>query len=92
MNNQRALQPLFLLPLASLVGVEVYVARFDGWGAWASAPLLLLPALVSVPIVIWGLVRIAGIRRTGASYMAALGWTIVAALPLLWLGVRRFFF
>lgn len=89
MDDQTALRWLCLLPVGSLVAVEVYVAGFDGWGAWATAPMLLLPALVSVPIVIWGLVRIATRRRARVSYVATLGWTIVAALPILWLAVRR---
>ena len=81
-----------LLPLASLVAIEIYLGGFDGWGAWASAPLLLLPALFSVPVVLWGVVRIRGGRRTGVSTLATVGWTIVAGLPLLWMAVRRFFF
>lgn len=91
-NDPMTLRWLCLLPLASLVAVESYVARFEGWGAWAAAPLLLLPALVSLPLVLWGLFMISGLRRAGESYLATLGWTIVAGLPVLWLGVRRFFF
>ena len=91
MTGGRALRWLSLLPLASLVAVEAYVARFDGWGAWAAAPLLLLPALVSLPIVLWGLARFAERRRAGAAGLETIGCTIIASLPLLWLGVRRFF-
>jgi hypothetical protein len=33
------------VPLASFVAVEVYAAGFDGWGAWSTGPLFLVPAL-----------------------------------------------
>lgn len=91
-NDPMTLRWLCLLPLASLVAVESYVASFEGWGAWAAAPMLLLPALVSLPLVLWGIFMISGRRRAGKSYFATLGWTIVAGLPIVWLGVRRFFF
>lgn len=94
-NERSALRWLCLLPLASLVVVEIYVAGYDGWGAWAAAPMLLLPALVSLPIVLWGLVEIVGARRAGppaeASFAASIRWTIIASIPLLWLAVRRLF-
>ena len=78
------------LPLASLVIAESYVRQFDGWGAWASAPILLLPGLISLAIAIPALLEcVAGIRA-GRLRPAMLLYTGLAGLPLLWLGVRRF--
>lgn len=79
------------LPLLSLVAIEVYVGGFEGWGAWASAPLLLLPGLLSLAIVIPGLVDCAAEIRAGALRPATLLFTLVAAVPILWLAIRRFF-
>lgn len=85
-----ALRWLCWLPLASLLAVEVYVRNFDGWGAWAAAPLLLVPGLVSLPIAILGLFDCLAAVRAGAPISAALLPTLVSALPIFWLGVRRF--
>jgi hypothetical protein len=86
-----ALQWLCWLPLASLLGIELYIRNFDGWGAWASAPLLLVPAIVSLPIVILGFSECAAAMRARAPLFATVLFTLVSAIPLVWLGVRRFF-
>ncbi len=69
------------LPLGSLLAVELSIRGYDGWGAWAAAPLLLIPGFVSLAVILWGL---ANRPRPKIPFM------LVAALPLLWLGVRRF--
>lgn len=79
------------LPLISLLGIELYVRNFDGWGAWASAPLLLVPAIVSLPIVILGLLKCIAAMRARAPLFATVFFTFVSAVPIAWLGVRRFF-
>ncbi|MEE9207350.1 MAG: hypothetical protein V3U67_03070 [Gemmatimonadota bacterium] len=86
-----ALRWLWWLPLISLLAVEIYVSGFDGWGAWASAPLLLVPGFISLAIVIPGIFDVVGEIRTGRPIVATFLYTVVAALPILWLGVRRFF-
>jgi hypothetical protein len=74
-----------------LVVVEVYVRRFDGWGAWASAPLLLVPALFSVSILIPGIFDVVAEIRAGTLRRATLQYSVIAALPIVWLFIRRFF-
>lgn len=85
-----AIRWLCWLPLASLLGVELYIRNFDGWGAWAAAPLLLFPGLVSLPIAILGLFDCVAAARRGAPISPALLCTLIAALPIFWIGVRRF--
>ena len=85
-----ALRWLCWVPLILLNVVEVYVRRFDGWGAWAAAPILLVPGIVSLAIVLWGLYECVAEARAGKLSKAAPLYTLIAALPLLWLVVRRF--
>jgi len=48
---------IFWLPAAVLVVVELYASRFDGWGAWATGPLFLLPLILSLILSITGAVE-----------------------------------
>jgi hypothetical protein len=77
--------------LVCLLGVESYVSNYDGWGAWAAAPLLLVPAIISLPIVILGLFECIARARVRAPILATVLLTTVSAAPVAWLGVRRFF-
>ena len=85
-----ALRRLCWVPLASLVAIELYLRNFDGWGAWASAPLLLLPALVGLPFVAIGSSDFLAARRAGRPAGTAAVATLIAAFPVLWLSIRRF--
>jgi len=67
------------------------MGNFDGWGAWAAAPLLLVPALISLVIVIPALFDCASDKRAGQLRVTTCVYAAIAALPLLWLMVRRFF-
>ena len=69
---------------------EVYVRNFDGWGAWAAAPLLLVPGLIGLVLAIAGLVDFVAAARSGRPLRSALVFTLVAALPIFWLAIRRF--
>lgn len=86
-----ALRWLCWLPLASLLAAEIYVGEFDGWGAWAAAPILLLPALLSLVVAIPALLRCVAATRAGRPSFRPCLQTVIASLPLVWLGVRRFF-
>jgi len=86
-----ALRWLCWMPLILLGATEVYVSRFDGWGAWAAAPILLVPGAISLAIVIWGVFECASEIRAGKLSQAAPMYTLIAGLPLLWLVTRRFF-
>ena len=85
-----ALRWLCWIPLILLGVTEVYVRSFDGWGAWAAAPILLVPGAISLAIVIWGVFECASEIRAGKLSQAAPMYTLIAALPLLWLVIRRF--
>ena len=87
----RALRWLCGAPLVALLGIELSIRHYDGWGAWASAPLLLVPALLGLPIVILGLADCLAAARVRAPTRGVLLCMLVAAVPILWLGVRRFF-
>jgi hypothetical protein len=71
------------IPLASFVAMSLYVRQYDGWGAWAAAPLLLLPLAVSFGFGLYGLWLCWQAKRSGD-----LGWrlrlaTIFALGPIL---------
>lgn len=83
------LRRTFWLPAASLVAIELYARGFDGWGAWATAPLFLLPLVLSLAIAAAG-ARDAFLEvRAGRPRASTLVFTAVAASPLAWLMVRR---
>ena len=83
----RAFWLLSWIPAATWVGMRAYVGQYDGWGAWAAAPLLLVPVAVSAVFVGIGLV-LAASSATGRPVRGdwiAIG---VAALPLMWIALR----
>jgi len=73
------------LPPLSFGAIFAYVSGFEGWGRWSAAPLLLAPALVSLPITLVGLLRIRAERARGGIAAGTIVATAIAALPLLWL-------
>ena len=80
----------FWIPVASLFGVEIYASNFDGWGAWATAPLFLIPLVLSLVIAGVGAVRCILECRARSCRLSTVVFTVVAALPILWLLVRRY--
>lgn len=79
------------LPLICLVAIEIYVRSFDGWGAWAAAPLFLLPLVLSAVIAGAGLVQCFFAFRAGLLQASSVVYTGIAMAPLVWLFIRRFF-
>lgn len=77
------------LPAASLVAVELYVRGFEGWGAWSTAPLFLIPLVLSVAIGGAGIVECLLEGRAGTFRIRSLVVTAVAWLPVVWLSIRR---
>lgn len=72
----------------SFVGTWIYVGRYDGWGAWAAAPMLLLPIGLSALMAAVGLGLCLGeLKRDGIGLATTLT-TVLAALPVIWFAVR----
>jgi hypothetical protein len=75
------------VPAALWILARARVDGYDGWGAWAAAPLLLLPVAVSFLFAGTGFLLVSRPsrgRRHGGDWIA-IG---VAALPLLWIALR----
>ena len=85
------LRRVFWLPTACLVAVELYARNFDGWGAWATAPLFLLPLVLSLAITAAGAGDTFSEVRSGNLRTSTLIFTAFAASPLAWLMLRRYF-
>jgi hypothetical protein len=77
------------LPIASLVAVEFYVRNFDGWGAWSTAPLFLLPLILSVVIAGVGIIQLFLELRARAVRSSTVFFIAMALIPFLWLLIRR---
>jgi hypothetical protein len=75
------------VPVVAWLYARNVVDRYDGWGAWAAAPLLLLPVAVSALFVGVGLLALS---RPGTGRPVAWDWIAigVSALPLLWIALR----
>lgn len=75
------------VPAATWVYARAVVDRYDGWGAWAAAPLLLVPVAVSALFVGVGLLAMG---RPKSARAAEWDWIAlgVAALPMLWIAFR----
>ena len=76
------------LPIVSLVAVECYVRSFDGWGAWSTAPLFLLPLILSIAFAGVGIVIFFLELRAGAVRASTVFVIVLALIPFLWLLIR----
>jgi hypothetical protein len=88
---QRTLGIACWIPLASLVVIEAYVRGFDGWGAWSTAPLFLVPPALGFVIAAAGAAQCVAEARRGALRLSTPVLTAIALLPFAWLLVRRHF-
>jgi len=55
------------IPLTVWVAANVYVSQFEGWGAWAAAPILIFPLALSLIFGAYGLgvfIKLPGKART----------------------------
>jgi hypothetical protein len=84
----RVFRWLSWVPAATLAGTWLYVERYDGWGAWAAAPLLLLPIGLSAVMAAVGLAFcLKALKSHGIDHLTTLA-TLLAALPVIWFAIR----
>lgn len=83
----RVFRLLCWTPVASWIYARAVVEQYDGWGAWAAAPLLLVPVALSALLVGVGLLLIS---RSGQGRSSSWDWIAIgiAALPLVWIALR----
>ena len=76
------------IPLATFVTAHLYVDRFDGWGAWAAAPILLIPIVISAGYMLAGVLAVRAERAMGGVRHTTRLAIVLAAVPCLWLAWR----
>lgn len=72
------------LPVAVLVALKIYVSQFEGWGAWAAAPLFLIPLALSLIIGLVGVAIFARRRAAERRDLRAITMLILPWLPILY--------
>jgi hypothetical protein len=87
-SGVRLFRWLSWIPVAVFAGTWVYLGRYDGWGAWAAAPLLLLPIGLSAVMAAVGLSLCLGALKRGGIDRGTTLATFLAALPVLWFAFR----
>ena len=88
-DQKNILEFLCWIPVTVLIGIELYVRNYDGWGAWSTAPLFLIPILLSFFIAGIGVFQCFIEARKGTFRTSLLMSTVVALLPLAWILIRR---
>ena len=87
------------LPLVLIGLISIYVRQFEGWGAWAAAPMLIPPFILSFIMGLWGILLIRQAKRKNAPegklMLAALlagSLAIWAIIRIGWMEFRSSFF
>jgi len=79
----------WLYPLAAGVSplwwglANLAVSRYEGWGQWAAAPLLVLPLGYSLLVGLVGLARCLRLHHRGEALRLPVVFTLIALLPWL---------
>ena len=79
------------IPLATVIAIEIYTRGFDGWGRWASAPLFLLPVILSGFLVPIGVRMCRNESEGGVPIRPTVLATALAGMPALWFVARALF-
>lgn len=87
-SGSRLYRALSWLPLAALLAGFAYVDRYDGWGRWAAAPLLLVPVFLSAFMALFGAVVCRREADAGGVTRPTALAAVVAAIPLIWFMIR----
>jgi len=78
------------IPLLLWIGLSAYVSRFEGWGQWAAAPVLLIPLFASAAFSIYGLAGVLlGYHRQRPVAKRDVFATLVSALPVMILLIEK---
>jgi ABC-type spermidine/putrescine transport system permease subunit II len=72
------------MPPLVLIATFIYISQFDGWGAWAAAPMLLIPIIFSAVIGSYGLLLLYSRNRLGEPLFKLTLNTLLAGSPVLW--------
>ena len=70
--------------------MEFYAREFEGWGAWAAAPLFLLPFFLSFIVTAASVGRAFTELRSGGLRWETFFLICIAASPMAWLAIRRY--
>jgi len=76
------------LPLILLFALSLYIRKYDGWGAWAAAPMLLPAVLLSLIILVTGLGFIVHSRKSQERSGRLIIATLVAGALFIFLLLR----
>ncbi len=72
------------IPLLPWIGLDAYVSRFEGWGQWAAAPILLIPLFASAAFSILGLAGVLSNYHSQRSVAKSdIFATFVSGIPLI---------
>lgn len=78
------------LPAATWLAGWLYIQRFEGWGQWAAAPVLVPSLLLSAGLGITGLALLIGTWRRNRKLDVPLFLaTLLAALVILFVSLRN---
>ena len=73
------------IPLVTFVAAQRYIDQFEGWGAWAAAPILLGPVFVSAAYVLAGVLVLRAERDLGRVRPTTYAALALSSAPCLWL-------
>ena len=80
------------MPLILFFLTLVYVRGFDGWGAWAAAPILLIPVFVSIALGFVGIILIVHAAQHGRVTPSLVVATLLSGCLGIWFLGRALFF
>ncbi len=77
------------VPPASMLLAEAYIAPYDGYGALAAAPVLMVPAILSLALGIPATVRLIFMGKDETRTSGSILRLALALSPVAWLMIRR---
>ncbi len=79
------------LPILGYLAASAYVNRFEGWGAWAAAPILLVPLALSLALGLLGIFLSFRSRHDRAAFLKLGLATLLAASVVVVVALRASF-